>query len=185
MPSRARDAATFDRVLADACRGDQAAVAVLFNDLQPRLLRFLRATEPRSADDIASDVWVSIAQGLGSFRGGQAEFRAWAFTITRRRLADHRRRGARRPVDLPGDQAFSDLPTVVTSDGAAIANMSAQDAVATIIGCLPTEQAEVVLLRIVGDLDARQVGQVLGRSEGWVRINQLRALQKLAERFGA
>jgi RNA polymerase sigma-70 factor (ECF subfamily) len=49
---------------------------------------------------------------------------------------------------------------------------------------LSDEQLEVVLLRVVGDLDASQVAALLGRTENWVRVTQHRAVQRLAERMG-
>ncbi|MEY2754142.1 MAG: hypothetical protein RJB65_500, partial [Actinomycetota bacterium] len=41
--------------------------------------------------------------------------------------------------------------------------------------------AEVVLLRVLADLDAESVARIMGRSAGWVRVTQHRALARLAE----
>jgi RNA polymerase sigma-70 factor, ECF subfamily len=49
---------------------------------------------------------------------------------------------------------------------------------------LPRDQAEVVLLRVLGDLDADQVAEIMGRSANWVRVTQHRALRRLADRLG-
>ncbi|HAP74532.1 MAG TPA: hypothetical protein DCR14_00425, partial [Acidimicrobiaceae bacterium] len=57
----------FPALLAAAKAGDSAAVEALFHDLQPRLLRYLRGMEPKAADDIAAEVWVAIARGIGGF----------------------------------------------------------------------------------------------------------------------
>ena len=50
----------FGAVLDEAKAGEQWAVAILFNDLQPRLLRYLRSRNRDLADDIAADVWEAI-----------------------------------------------------------------------------------------------------------------------------
>jgi len=168
----------FVAILAAAQRGDELAVAVLFADLQPRLLRFLRSQEPSVAEDLASEVWIGIARGVGRFDGDAGDFRAWAFAIARRRVIDYRRSAGRRRAEVVPE---NELP----AEEAALANISAERAVAMIRSYLPPEQADVVLLRVLGDLDAEQVATVMGRSLSWVRVTQHRALRRLGERMGS
>jgi RNA polymerase sigma-70 factor, ECF subfamily len=175
----------FADVLRAAQAGDERAIASLFTGLQPRLLRFLRAQEPRAADDLAGDVWLGIAKGLRTFEGDSAAFRSWAFSIARRRLADHRRTAMRRPADLSDGRAFESLAGREDPEASVVSTQSAQDAVDLIVRILPPEHAEVVLLRVLGDLDAEQVAELLGRTAGWVRVTQHRSLKKLADRLGA
>jgi len=61
-----------------------------------------------------------------------------------------------------------------------LAQLSAQDALDLIARSLPVDQAEVLTLRIVADLDVAQVAIVMGRTSNWVRVNQHRALRHLA-----
>ena len=55
-----------------------------------------------------------------------------------------------------------------------------KDAIAQIVLALSEEQADVVLLRVLGGLDAATVGDILGRTENWVWVTQHPALRKLA-----
>jgi RNA polymerase sigma-70 factor (ECF subfamily) len=182
---------SFASVLAAARGGDQWAAEVLFVDLQPRLLRFLRSSEPRGADDLAGEVWLGIAQGMASFEGDLTGFRAWVFTIARRRLADHRRNAGRRATDpVDPHEYFRAQPDPSSIDGAradtataVIGRLSAQEAVDLISSSLPPDQAEVLLLRVVADLDVAHVAEVLDRTPNWVRVTQHRALRKLAEKI--
>ncbi len=190
-PPNVLDEASFASILAGARAGDQWAAEALFVDLQPRLLRFLRSAEPRAADDLAGEVWLGMAQGLGSFEGDLAGFRSWVFTIARRRIADHRRSAGRRATDpVDPHEHFRAQPDPASLDGAradtataVIGRLSAQEAVDLISSSLPPEQAEVLLLRVVGDLDVAHVAEVLERTPNWVRVTQHRALRKLAEKF--
>jgi len=174
-----------DPLIYAAKRGDGPSVALLFRDLHPRINRYLRGQEPEAADEIEGDVWEAIARGLGDFTGSQRDFTAWAFTIARRRVVDQRRRRARRRTDVTDPATLREFSATDAPDREAIERLAAQDAVSLITRSLTEEQADVVLLRVLGGLDATTVGEILGRTENWVWVTQHRALRKLAGRLGS
>jgi hypothetical protein len=88
----------FPALLAAAQAGDEQAFAVLWRDLQPAVLRYLRVTAPAAAEDLAADAWVSVIRGFARFRGDEQEFRTWVFTAARHRAIDWHRQAARRPT---------------------------------------------------------------------------------------
>jgi RNA polymerase sigma-70 factor (ECF subfamily) len=88
--------AAFHATLAEAQRGEEAAFACLFRDVQPALLRYLRLIAPEAADDVAGQTWLQVVAGLPGFRGGEDAFRGWLFTIARHRAVDAGRSRARR-----------------------------------------------------------------------------------------
>jgi RNA polymerase sigma-70 factor (ECF subfamily) len=173
------DAGSFAPVLAAAQAGEQWAIESLFVDTQPRLLRFLRSAEPRAADDLAGEVWLAIARSVRGFVGGLPEFRGWVFTIARRRLADHRRTAVRRATDVVDAMSLHQLAAADDPATETVTGLSGQEAADRIRELLPREQAEVVLLRVVAELDVAHVADVLGRSANWVRVTQHRALIRL------
>ena len=175
----------FDALLYAAKGGDGPSVAVLFRDLHPRISRYLRGQEPNAADEIEGDVWEAIARGLGDFVGSERDFSAWAFTIARRRVIDQRRRTARRRTDVTDPQTLREFLAPDAPDLEAIERLSAQDAIGLITGALSEEQADVVLLRVLGGLDAATVAGILGRTENWVWVTQHRALRTLAAKIGS
>jgi RNA polymerase sigma-70 factor (ECF subfamily) len=178
------DPARFDQVLADVANGDPRAVEELFRDLQPRLLRFLRSQESRAADDIAAEVWLAVAGGISRFDGDWSDFRAWIFSIARRRLADHRRTAVRRRTDVVDSETFEHHQSHDATDEEALGKISAQQAANLITSVLSGDQAEVVLLRVLADLDVDQVASIMQRSPNWVRVTQHRAMRTLAKRLG-
>jgi RNA polymerase sigma-70 factor (ECF subfamily) len=171
----------FDALLVAAQSGSEAAVGSLYRDLNPTLVRFLGAQVAGSGEDLAQEVWLAAANGLASFSGDEDGFRAWMFTIARRQLISHWRRAGRRPqqvvdpADLPEPRASSeDRPD---------SRILADEAVLALIAGLPREQAEIVLLRVVAGFDAEQVGVIVGKRAGTVRVLQHRALRRMARRF--
>jgi len=170
----------FGSVLSGAQAGAEWALTILYRDLHPRVVRYLSAREPTEAEDLASEVWLDVAAGIGRFRGDEDGFRAWIFTIAQRRLLDHRRRASvRRHKPIPQELLGGDRPTGDV-EGEAMASLQADAAVA-LIASLPSDQCDVVLLRVIGDLSVSDVAKILDKRPGAVRALQHRALKHLAQ----
>jgi len=163
----------------EAARGaDEAAITCLFRAFQPQLLRYLRQRAPGVAEDLASETWLAAARGLLGFEGDASDFRAWLFTVARRRVVDYYRSEARH---LPTVELEGNDPVAAGSlSDAVIDALSSEAALAKLVDDLTPDQAEVVLLRVVADLSVNQVAAVMHRSPGSVRVLQHRALRHLA-----
>jgi RNA polymerase sigma-70 factor, ECF subfamily len=174
--------------LADVVRraqdGDEDAFRVLYRDLQPRLLRYLRALVGDDAEDVASETWLHIARGLSSFTGDSDGFRGWTATIARNRATDHLRHHRRQAETIPVPvETLTELAGREDTADTALEGLSTDAAIA-LIARLPRDQAEAVLLRAVMGLDAESAGQVLGKRAGAVRTAAYRGLRKLAGFLG-
>ena len=169
--------------LAAAQQGDTEAFRVLYRDIQPRLVRYLRALVGEDAEDVASETWLQVARDLGGFQGSYDGFRGWVVTVGRHRALDHLRREGRRPpaVLVPAE----DLAALAAADDTAAGALEAvsTDAAIRLIASLPRDQAEAVLLRAVVGLDAASAGRVLGKRPGAVRTAAYRGLRTLAKQL--
>lgn len=182
MAEPAQRGEAFPEVLAEAKAGADWAVATLFTDHQPALLRYLAARVPWAADDVASQVWLEVARGLTRFEGDEPGFRGWLFVIARRRAANERRRVARARVD-PGEQDLAVSPAGDDPAGEAIDRLAGDEAARLVVGLLPELQAEVVLLRVISGFTVEETASMLGRRPGNVRVLQHRALRTLAKKL--
>jgi RNA polymerase sigma-70 factor (ECF subfamily) len=170
----------FDTVLAAAQEGGDWAFAVLYRDLNPRLVRYLGAKAPGMGDDLAAETWLAAARNLATFRGDETAFRGWLFTIARRRLVQHWRDNARRPATPSDPETLTDRPAGDDPAAEGLAAVSAREAARAIAAALPPDQADVVLLRMLAGLDVDQVAEILGKRPGTVRVLQHKALRRLA-----
>lgn len=172
----------FARTLADARAGHGAALGELFRDLHPRILRYLRVLDPAEAEDLASETWLDVASALRRFEGDLRGLRALGFTIARRRLIDLQRRRSRHPaVPIEADSLVEEgwVGDVETEAMTALATEAALERVAA----LPSDQAEVILLRVLGGLPVEDVAHILAKRPGTIRVIQHRALRRLAEQM--
>jgi RNA polymerase sigma-70 factor (ECF subfamily) len=168
--------------LARACRGDEVAFRQLWETFQPRLVRYLRTQGASNPEDIASETWLRVVRDLPSFSGDATKFGGWLFTIGRHQAIDAARQRRRRPVV---SATLAQIPDPAAPDDPAadaFARLSLERVV-TLLRGLPPDQREAVALRAVAGLAVREVAQVLGKSEGAVRIATHRGLRKLAARL--
>lgn len=175
--------AELEEALQAALDGDETAFRMLYRDIQPRLLRYLRILVGPDADDVASDTWLQIARDLKGFRGDYDRFRGWCTRIARNRAIDHLRRIGRRPGTSLSVEELPETAGVRDAETDALERLSTETAI-TLIAQLPRDQAEAVLLRVVVGLDAKAAGRVLGKRAGTVRTSAHRGLRRLAEILG-
>ena len=174
----------FRDVMRAAAGGDATAFARLWRENQPPLLRYLRVVTGDTAEDVASEVWLEVSRGLPRFRGDEKDFRGWLFTTARRRVIDLRRYNTRHPTLLSEDPADLEHHAPDDTAAAALERMSTDSAL-KMIASLPREQAEIIVLRVIGGLSAAEVARIVGKRPGAVRVAAHRGLRTLAARLSA
>lgn len=165
-----------------AQQGDEDAFATAYRLVQPGLIGYVGGLVGDDAEDVAAEAWLEIARDLGRFRGDGAGFRGWTATIARHRALDHLRRQKRRPRTSLLEQDVLELPDGRDTAAAALEALSTERAL-ELIGSLPREQAEAVLLRVIVGLDGPATARVLGKRPGAVRTAAYRGLKGLARRL--
>jgi RNA polymerase sigma-70 factor (ECF subfamily) len=170
----------FEAVLTAAQDGEEWAFGVLYDQLNPALLRYFHSRVPTEAEDLAAETWLGVARRLRNFGGDEPAFRSWLFTIAHRRLADHLSAMRRRKTELADPADLARLSSPDDPEGESVENLSGREAARTIAMRLSPDQAEVVLLRLLGGLDVEAVAAIMGKRPGTVRVLQHRALRRLA-----
>jgi RNA polymerase sigma-70 factor (ECF subfamily) len=170
-----------EAMVRDARAGDGHALGQIYDTYRDRVARFAtgRLGDPEKAEDVTSETFEAVCRNLGSYRAG-TDFEAWLFTIASRRVADQfRRRSRRREVEL----VEAVHPTVDGPEDELLAAERRAE-VAGAFRRLRADHQEVLALRVLAGLSAAQAGEVLGKSEGAVRVAQHRALRSLKEEMG-
>lgn len=169
----------FGTALAAAKAGDEPAFTELFRYAQPGVLRYLRVISPDRYEDIAGETWVQVVRGLDTFQATEAAaFRGWVLSIARHRWLDDLRARGRR-LELVVDEVPERSGTTDTA-GLVDEIMSTESAL-TLIARLPKDQAEVIALRYISDLDVARTAEVLGKAPGAVRVLAHRGLRRLQD----
>jgi len=147
-------------------------------------LALYETRDPHVAEDITEGVFLKALVALPRFReqgeGEDSTFKVWLYAIARNVIANERRRDRRHPQD-PLELA---LALRAPDDPAATAEtrLETERAMAAVME-LPPERKQAVILRFVNELSAREIGEIMGKSEGAVRVLIHRALPSVRRRL--
>ena len=134
------------------------------------------------AEDAAQEAVLKVYRNLHLFRG-ESQFRTWVLSIARNEGLGRLRRAENRREDsldaLMDDQAGDFTPAILTSwrevPAEALERKELGMVLRQAIDGLPAIYRNVVLLRDIEEMDARETAAVLGITEGAVKVRLHRA----------
>ncbi len=158
--------------------GDHEAFRALFERYAPVLMR-LTARHLRSdelAREVVQQTFFKLHAARRDFRQG-ARLRPWVFTIAMNLVREHyRRAGRRKEIDF--DEAR--VPIVERERGP-IEGKQRVALLRAAVARLPDGQREVVELHWFEERPFAEVAEILGSTEGAVRVRAHRAYKRLKE----
>ncbi len=179
---RRRPSSGVDPDLGDvrAAQGDRRAFGALYRRYLDRVYGycFYLLGDHHDAEDVTERTFLAALGAIDRFRDEGATFRAWLFRIAHNELANALRARSRQrttSLDAVIEPAVDEDPAGIL--GLAEESRRLRHALASLSG----DRRHVIVLRFVDGLSAREIGSVLGRSEGAVRVLQHRALRDLAD----
>jgi RNA polymerase sigma-70 factor (ECF subfamily) len=160
--------------------GDDAALGALVNRHHAAAYRvaFGFVHEDDVAQDVVQDAFLKAFRGLAGFRA-DASFRTWLLTITANEA-----KGALRKKGRRRETALEDAAEVRSEGGGpahdAIVRQEA-DRARRMLEQLPEKQRLSVTLRVEEGLSFKEIGDVIGSSEGAARVNYFHGIRRLRE----
>ncbi len=170
--------ASFPQILIAAQAGGDWAWAALYRDVAPTVLGYLRSRGAADPEDLLGEVFLQVVRDVGSFRGGERDFRAWVLTIAHHRLLDDVRYRARRPAESTAEEVLE--ASGPTGDVEADALMGLElGRLRRALEGLSADQQDVLMLRLFGELTIEEVARIVGKRPGAVKALQRRGLMAL------
>lgn len=169
-----------EELVARAREGDERAFGTLVDRYHAGVYRLALSlvSEGDVAQDVAQNAFLKAWRGLDGFRG-DAAFRSWLFTIAANEARGWiRRRGKRKETALDG-VAPPEAPGPDPEEDAMLAQEAARARRA--LESLPDKQRMSVSLRLDEGLSFREIGELIGSSEGAARVNYFHGIRRLRE----
>ena len=174
-----------DAELIVASRSDPQAFRQLYNRWAEPLLTYFyrRVHDPEVARDLLAETFAVAYEARGRFRDIGKPGGAWLYGIARRELSRYFRRSS---VELLAVRRLGiEVPELDQESAAAIASLEARDAdsgrLTDAISQLSVSEREAVELRVIAQLDYREIASRLKCSEGAARTRVHRGMARLSE----
>lgn len=156
---------------------DQDALAQIHNRFYDAIYRYMsyRVGDLQTAEDLTSEVFIRFLHAIQQKNAPQNSIRGWLFGAANNILKEHYRRKKRSPLtDLP-DNAEDDESSPAEAAEAKERKRNLQQAITQ----LTPEQQEVLALRFGYEMPIRDVAETMNKSEGSVKMLQVRAIAAL------
>ncbi len=160
---------------------DQEALAAIHDQHYQSIYRYLsfRVADDQTAEDLAGEVFIRFLSALRDRSAPPNTIRGWLFGAARNVLKEHYRKQRQMnwtelDESLPGGER---TPEQRLDDRAGKAEL--RQALAE----LTTEQQEVLALRFGFGLPIKEVAETVNKSEGSVKMLQVRAIAALTRRL--
>ncbi|HEY2374126.1 MAG TPA: sigma-70 family RNA polymerase sigma factor [Gaiellaceae bacterium] len=164
------------RLVAEA-RRDRERFVGLYERYFERVHRYIRmrVRDRAASEDVTSEVFVTALANLDHFRG-TGSFSAWLFRIAQNSVRDHQRNlGVQE-----GEGVLADLVDPAVDPERQVLRRAA---LRELLDGLSSEQQDLVGLRYGAGLRCVEIGEVLGKSPGAVRVELHRILNHLRRRY--
>lgn len=162
------------QLLAAFAAGDATAFATLVQTHQAALLRHARAVLGNGSpyEDVVQETFLKLAQKppslardvLGNPALERAQLSSWLHTVTRNLCMDVARSETRRK------RREQEASAVEAADGglAALDQIDTRSVVEKQLNRLPSEQREVLVLRLLGERSYKEIAEITGKKIGTV-----------------
>jgi RNA polymerase sigma-70 factor, ECF subfamily len=170
-----------DRLI-ERAKEDPEAFGELYDHYFGQIYRFVysRVHIQDAAEDVTSEVFFKALRALPRYKPSGHPFSAWLYQISVNAIADHYR--AKRPEsDLDAAIGVAARQTAVDEQ---IAQRDEAARVWAAIDGLPAQQRTALVLKFGEDLKLAQIGAIMGKSEGAVKLLVHRGMIGLRQRLG-
>ncbi len=184
--------------------GDVGALSEYLEARRPQLTAFIESKlgpalrRKVEVEDVFQEVSVDCVRALASVDLSQRDPFNWFCQLAERRIIDAYRRffgaqkrAADREVGLgtPGGGTqdgglINMLVASMTSPSQAFSRQQKEFRLLQELDALPIEQSEAIRLRYVEGMPTKEIAELLGKSDGAVRVMLTRTVKHLADRLG-
>ena len=168
--------------LVEQAKTDADAFGQLYDHYFGQIYRFAysRLHDQEAAEDVTSEVFFKALRAIGRYRPSGHPFSAWLYQISVNAINDHYR--GKRPVQsLDSAMAVADGQRPVADR---VVDTSEAARVWSAIDDLPPQQRIALTLKLGEDMKLAQIGEIMGKSEGAVKLLIHRGMIGVRQRLG-
>jgi len=169
-----------EKLVVQAVNGNTDAFGDLYIIFVEKIYRyvFYHIKSKTAAEDITGEVFLKAWRAISSCRGKENAFSPWLYRIAHNQLVDEIRKRQRRP-----SLELDNVETIRDSENS-VERYAEQQELLKLIDRLPSNQRRVIILKFIEGMGNREIAKIMGKSEGALRVMQMRALAALRKELG-
>lgn len=167
------------RLIKRAAGGNFEAFGELYNIYLERIYRyvFYQVRDKMTAEDLTEEVFLKAWKSIDTCRGKEQTFSSWLYRIAHNHVIDNLR--SQRKYLSADMEALAEVSSPELGEEGKLERQEMLEEISD----LPQNQKQVIILKFIEGLDNREIGQIMGKSQGAVRVLQMRALATLRQRL--
>jgi len=167
------------RLIKRAAGGNFEAFGELYNIYLERIYRyvFYQVRDKMTAEDLTEEVFLKAWKSIDTCRGKEQTFSSWLYRIAHNHVIDNLR--SQRKYLSTDMEALAEVSSPELGEEGKLERQEMLE----VISDLPQNQKQVIILKFIEGLDNREIGQIMGKSQGAIRVLQMRALAALRQRL--
>lgn len=157
---------------------DQDALAQVHERYYDAIYRYLsfRVNDVQTAEDLASEVFIRFLHAIQQKNAPQNTIRGWLFGTASLILKEHYRKKKRSQLT----ELSESLPGETVAPTERLEALESNQALRLAMANLTEEQQQVLALRFGYEMPVRDVAETMNKSEGSVKMLQVRAIAALS-----
>ncbi len=162
-----------------AANGNFEAFGELYHIYLDRIYRYVfhQVNDKMTAEDITEEVFLKAWKAIRSCKGKSDTFSSWLYRIAHNHLINTIH-SLQRCTSVENENL-----TGISDPKLEIETGLERQELLKVITSLPQNQRQVIILKFIEGLDNREIGQVMDKSEGAIRVLQMRALTALRQKL--
>ena len=170
------DMAETESLVKQAVEGNPDAFGELYSEFAEKIYRYIyyNVRDKVMSEDITQEVFLKAWKAIGSCKGKETTFSSWLYRIAHNLVIDRYRK---KKHVLLESHPVENIPDTRVDIGEQLD----EEYLFSYLEFLPPNQKQLIILKFVEGMNNREIATIMKKTEGAIRIMQMRALAKLRE----
>lgn len=187
MESEKISVATIETWVVKAQKGHEKSFSLIYDHFFSPIFRYVSFRVPQEhTEDLVGDIFFKVVNHLPKYKPqATASFKAWLYRIAHNQVIDfYRKRKELLGEDQIEENFFVQLPDEKTPQpNKALMKDEESKKIHEVLKKLSPTHRTILELKFLEDFSNTEVAKITGKSEGNIRLMQLRALREMRKYF--